>query len=128
MVGVIGFLLYTAILFYCFRMDNPAFIIPFIIIYPILEGSIPTVYWTICPQTAKKPEYVGVALGIINVGLNLGTLIGPPLTGFLIENYGWATATIPLAIASLIGMVLMWRVKLYNHDEQNPNEPALKEV
>jgi predicted MFS family arabinose efflux permease len=123
MVGVIGFLLYAGILFYCFRMGDPRLIIPFIIIYPFLEGSIPTVYWTITPQTAKKPEHVGIALGIMNVGLNLGTLVGPPLTGFLVENYGWGTATIPLAIASLVGMCLMLAVKLHNHDKA----PAVKE-
>jgi predicted MFS family arabinose efflux permease len=116
-IGILGFVLYSGILFYCFRMDNPALIIPFIIVYPLLEGIIPTVYWTVCPSTAKKPEHVGVSLGILNVGLNLGTLIGPPMTGFLIENYGWTTATIPLAIAALIGAVLMWRVKLYQHEK-----------
>jgi predicted MFS family arabinose efflux permease len=118
MVGVIGFLLYAGILLYSFRMGDPRLIVPFIIIYPFLEGSIPTVYWTITPQTAKRPEYVGVALGIMNVGLNLGTLIGPPLTGFLVESYGWSVATIPLAVASLVGMCLMFAVKLYSQDRK----------
>ena len=114
-VGVIGFALYTFILFFCFRMDDPALLLPFIIIYPFLEGSIPTVYWTLIPSTAKKPENSGTAIGILNVGLNIGTLLGPPVTGFFIENYGWSAATIPLAIASIVGAVLFFFVKTYYH-------------
>lgn len=113
-VGVIGFILYTFILFVCFRMQNPALLIPFVIVYPFLEGIIPTVYWTLAPSTAKKPEYSGTAIGILNVGLNIGTLLGPPVTGFFIETYGWNTATIPLAIVAVIGAVLFFFVKTYD--------------
>ncbi len=116
-VGTLGFALYTIVLFLCFRMDNPAMVIPFIIIYPFLEGMIPTVYWTIAPSTAKKPEYAGTAIGILNVGLNIGTLLGPPVTGYFIETYGWATATIPLVVAAVIGAIIFAFVKSY--DEEN---------
>ena len=116
-VGTLGFALYTIVLFLCFRMDNPMLIIPFIIIYPFLEGMIPTVYWTVTPSTAKKPEYAGTAIGILNVGLNIGTLLGPPITGFFIENYGWSTATIPLVAAAVVGAVIFAFVKTY--DEEN---------
>ena len=116
-MGVIGFALYTFILLFCFRMNEPGLLIPFIIIYPFLEGAIPTAYWTLCPSTAKKPEYSGVALGIMNVGLNIGTLLGPPITGFFIEAYGWEAATIPLAVASVVGAVLFFFVKTYDHEE-----------
>jgi predicted MFS family arabinose efflux permease len=125
-VGVVGFALYTFILLYCFRMDDPAMLLPFIIIYPFLEGSIPTVYWTLCPSTAKRPEYAPVALGVLNVGLNIGTLLGPPVTGYFIENYGWATATVPLAAASVVGALLFIFVKTYDHnDEARPTSQAV---
>ena len=114
-VAVAGFLLYAVILFLCFRLDNVAFILPFIIVYPFLEGSIPTVYWTLVPSTAKKPQDAGTAIGILNIGLNIGTLLGPPITGFFIENYGWDVATIPLAVAAIIGAVVFALVKTYYH-------------
>ena len=114
-VAVVGFLLYAVILFLCFRLDNVAFILPFIIVYPFLEGSIPTVYWTLVPSTAKKPQDAGTAIGILNIGLNIGTLLGPPITGFFIENYGWDVATIPLAVAAIIGAVVFALVKTYYH-------------
>ena len=114
-MGVIGFALYTFILFFCFRMDDPAWLIPFIIIYPFLAGAIPTAYWTLVASTAHKPEYSGTAIGILNVGLNIGTLLGPPITGYFIENFGWSAATIPLAIASIVGAILFIFVKTYYH-------------
>ena len=115
-VGTIGFALYIIVMFLCFRMDNPAFLIPFVIIYPFLEGVIPTVYWTLTPTTAKKPEYSGTAIGILNVGLNIGTLLGPPVTGLFIENFGWSVATIPLAIAAALGAIAFIFVKQYKAD------------
>lgn len=115
-VGTIGFALYIVVMWLCFRMDNPALLIPFVIIYPFLEGIIPTVYWTLAPSTAKKPENATTAIGILNVGLNIGTLLGPPITGFFIECYGWDVATIPLAVAAAIGAVVFVFVKQYTPD------------
>ncbi len=123
LVGAIGFFLYAIILFYCFRMDAVGLLIPFIIIYPFLEGSIPTVYWTICPSTAKSPEYAGVALGIMNIGLNIGTLLGPVAVGWILDMpaasvpFGmtnWEFATIPLAAAAIVGGILFLFVKNYD--------------
>lgn len=127
-MGVIGFFLYTFILYLCFRMENPLLLLPFVLIYPFLEGAIPTAYWTMCASTAKKPEYAGIALGIMNVGLNIGTLLGPPVTGFFIENYGWHAATIPLAIASVAGAVLFFFVKTYDHGTGDTKLPKPEEA
>ena len=121
-VGTIGFFLYAFILFYCFRMDAIGLLVPFIIIYPFLEGSIPTVYWTICPSTAKSPEHAGTSLGILNVGLNIGTLLGPPVTGFMCESFGWQAATIPLAAAAVVGGILFCFIRTY--DKQGSHSKA----
>lgn len=125
-VGVVGNIVYAGILFICFRMNNPAFIIPFIIIYPFLEGIIPTVYWTLAPSTAKKPEYAGTAIGILNVGLNIGTLIGPPLTGYFIETAGWAAATVPLVISAIVGAIAFALVKTHDSENLKLEEEAAK--
>lgn len=114
-VGVIAGLLYTFVLLYSFRMNSPQLILPFIIIYPLLEGTIPTVLWTIAPQTVEKPELAAMALGLMNLGLYVGITIGPPLTGAVIETYGWAAGTIPIAISSLIVTVFMSKIKIHDH-------------
>ena len=53
------------------------------------------------------------------MGLNIGTLLGPPVTGFFIENYGWETATIPLAIMAIVGAIVFAFVKTYDHDDES---------
>lgn len=128
-MGVIGFALYIFIMFYCFRMDDVNMILPFILIYPFLEGAIPTAYWTLIASTAKRPEDSATAIGILNVGLNCGMLLGPPITGFFIENFGWASASWPLAIGAALGAVLFFFVKTYYHGHSEgsmtPEEQAI---
>ena len=123
--GKATFLLYAGILFLCFRMDNPALIIPFVIIYPFLEGAIPTAFWTLIPQTVEKPELAGVAIGILNTLQNLGIVLGPPITGAVIEAYGWSAGTIPITISSVVGVVLFSSVKIYPSKYQNNDDKLI---
>ncbi len=118
-VGVIVTLFYSIILFISFRMQSPQFILVFVILYPILEGAIPTVLWTITPQAVKKPELAGIALAVLVMGMNLGMVFGPPITGAVVEAYGWAAGTIPITIASLLSMALMAKAKIYVHTNTN---------
>lgn len=114
--GMVLAALYAVILFISFRMTNPGFIIPFVIIYPILEGAICTVFWTLCPQTVKKPELAAIALAIMVMGMNLGMVLGPPIEGAVIEAYGWAAGTIPLTIAGLLALFCLGMSKIYVQD------------
>lgn len=115
--GIVMAAIYALVLFISFRMKSPQFIIPFIILYPIFEGTICTVFWTITPQTVKKPELAGVALAILVMGMNLGMVFGPPITGAVIEAYGWVAGTIPLTIAGILSVVCLAMAKIYNHDK-----------
>jgi predicted MFS family arabinose efflux permease len=114
--GMILAALYVIVLFVSFRMHNPSFIIPFVIIYPFLEGSICTTFWTLCPQTVKKPEQAAMALAILVTLMNLGMVIGPPLEGAVVQAYGWAAGTIPLALAALLSFICMGMSKIYEQD------------
>ncbi len=116
--GKFAFLFYGVILLFAFRMHNPMFILPFIFIFPFLDGSIPTVCWTLIPQTVEDPENAGVAIGVLNTMQSLGMMLGAPITGYFIENYGWATATIPLAIVMVIGFILFSSAKIYTQQAQ----------
>ena len=57
-------------------------------------------------------------------GLNIGTLLGPPVTGFFIENFGWGVATIPLAVASVLGAIAFFFVKTHDHDSDKATARA----
>ena len=51
------------------------------------------------------PRFVGLALGIVSVGQNMGMFFGPPIVGNLIAGGTWAAGVIPLMIAAAIGVV-----------------------
>lgn len=121
-VGAIGMVIWIFILYFAFRIEDPGMLLPYVIIYPIVEGSIPAVFWTICGTSAKKPQYAAVAIGVLNIGLNLGTLFGPPVTGMVIESMGWHEATIPLCIASLLGAIFFCFVGVHTGDEKKLDE------
>ena len=44
-----------------------------------------------------------MALAVVTTCLSLGMVIGPPLTGAIIEQFGWAAAGYALAILAAVG-------------------------
>lgn len=113
-VAIFASLIYIPILIYSFFMQNPAMLLPFIIIYPIVEGGIPTFLWTVVPETVKEPKDTDVALALLTIWMNIGTVIGPPVTGYLVENFSWHIAVIPLCTLIAISVVLIHKVKFYS--------------
>ncbi|SHF92277.1 MFS transporter [Dysgonomonas macrotermitis] len=109
---VIGFIIYALVAFLCFEAKATAMIIALVFIYPMFDAQIPCTLWTLGPQIAKRPELAGVALGVLNIGLNLGTIIGAPVTGWSVESFGWSGASILFASIALIGGAFATRVKI----------------
>ena len=109
----IAHLFYMLVLLLCFRMDDPALIIPFCIIYALAEGSIPTTFWTLIAQTVPKPELAPVSIGVLGLLQNLGMLLGPPVAGFFIQAYGWGLGSLPMVCAAGCGLLFFCFVKIY---------------
>ncbi|HHY28875.1 MAG TPA: MFS transporter [Desulfitobacterium dehalogenans] len=112
-IGVLATLIYCVLIFISFQMKSPSSIMVFVIIYPIFEGALFTIYWTLAPQTVKKPELAGVAIAIIGTLSNLGIAIGPPLAGAIANAYGWGTVAIELALAAVVTVILFSMTKIY---------------
>jgi len=52
-----------------------------------------------------SPKLVGVGLGVVILGQNVGMLIGPTLFGFLVEQTSWAMAgylMIPICAVAIL--------------------------
>lgn len=80
----------------------------------ILMMIIPSICCTIAPDTALKPAYLGVTLGIFAMAQNLG--LGAAITGAFLETVGWSNMFIEttvfgvvLIVATLVIMVTMKR-------------------
>jgi MFS family permease len=91
-------------LFWCFQLGSARVIMPYTIALSLVAGFVPTATFTLAPETMPDPRFVGLALGIVSVGQNLGMFFGPPIVGSLIAGGNWAAGVIPLVIAMAIGV------------------------
>ena len=110
--GAVGFLVYAALNFGSFNLDNSMLLIPYVIAWAVGEGLTASSIWTLSPQTALSPKYIGLAAGVLSVGLNIGILAGPPLSGALIEMFGWHTTAMILAGFEIIAAIVVLSIKV----------------
>lgn len=99
-------------------MDNPTFLLAFVIVYAFVDAGFPCVLWTMAAQTVKRPELAGVALGVVSIGFNVGVLLGPPVIGGIVDAYGWHAGAIAICACCVLAAVVLTFTKLYSADEQ----------
>lgn len=112
--GIILSMLYGFLLFFAFFNHEWIGVLIFAIIYPFLEGAVCTVFWTITPQTTPKPSLSAAALAVLVIGMDAGMMLGPPVTGAIIENFGWAAGSIEIGICGILIAVFFALTQLYS--------------
>lgn len=112
-IGIISCILYMFVLFISYRIESIYFILPFIVIYPVVEGGIPTLLWTLIPQSVENSQNSGIAIAMLVFFMNLGSVLGPPLLGYVIENFGWHIGTLPLVLCIALCLVGILTAKIY---------------
>ena len=84
-------------------------------IYSAVIGVIPGSLFTAIPVHAPRPQLAGAATGLLMQGSNIGSLLGPPITGALVAGAGWPSAawltSTALGVAAAAGLFLHWREK-----------------
>jgi MFS transporter, DHA1 family, inner membrane transport protein len=82
-------------------------------IYSAVIGVVPGALFTAIPIHAPRRQLVGAATGLLMQGSNVGSLVGPPITGMLVAAAGWPSAawltSVSLTIAAGAGLFLHWR-------------------
>lgn len=82
-------------------------------IYSAVIGVIPGCLFTAIPVHAPRPQLAGAATGLLMQGSNIGSLLGPPITGALVAGGGWPSAawltSTSLGVAAAAGLFLHWR-------------------
>jgi predicted MFS family arabinose efflux permease len=106
-LGAIGFIIYGLIGLSAFLVTQSPLVVALVFIFPIFDALIPCICWVVGPETAKNPAYIGISLGILNIGLNLGTLLSAPISGWLVEQNGWPMAGWCFLVAAIIGCFFM---------------------
>jgi DHA1 family inner membrane transport protein len=82
-------------------------------VYSAVIGVVPAALFSALPVHAPRPELVGASTGLLMQVSNIGSLIGPPITGALVVAGGWPAAawltSVALGIAAAAGLFLHWR-------------------
>jgi len=83
-----------------------------ILILGWLSGFVPTGIFASGPELAGDERLSGMAVAILQVGMNAGMLIGPLVLGLLVETAGWTAAFGLLAPVCVIGAIAAWAVRV----------------
>lgn len=104
------------ILAWCFRLGSVSIVALYMIGLGLVAGFIPTCIFTLAPDTMPRPELAGLALGIVNLGQNLGMLIAPPLIGMAVAGGSWSSGTYPVIIAVVVALIATLAVRLQGQE------------
>lgn len=110
--GIVGLIVYGILGVGMFTMTAVPAIYVLTFTYTIFEALAVTAMWAIAPETAKDPRYAGVALGVLNIGLNLGTLLSAPVSGAIQQSFGWMGVAVTFCAVAVVGAVVLMAVKL----------------
>lgn len=111
-VGIIGLLAYGALGVVAFTATAEPIIYVFTFTYTIFEALAVTAIWAIAPETVEDPRYAGVALGVLNIGLNLGTLLSAPVSGAIQQQFGWIGVAASFCAVAVVGALALFAVKM----------------
>lgn len=93
-----------------FRFGSIYVIAPWMILIGLSTGLSPTCIFTMATETVSQPEYIGFSLAMVNMGFNLGTIIGPPVIGMVISKCGWSPVKYFVVIPLMIGVMLAFNI------------------
>ena len=122
LVGVVGLLVYGALGIVAFTATSVPIIYVFTFTYTIFEALAVTAIWALAPETARDPKYAGVALGVLNIGLNLGTLLSAPVSGAIQQQFGWVGVAVSFCVVAVVGAVALLAVRLPQASSEKPAE------
>jgi MFS family permease len=76
-----------------------------------LTGLIPGSIYAAAPKLVPASALLAIALGLINQATNIGNLLGPAVTAFIAENFGWQRAAWLFAAVGLAGLALAFLLR-----------------
>ena len=105
-VAVAAFALSAACAMFLFRVADQTDL-PVYAAFSFLGGILASSVFGAVPQAASARLSAAVVIGLIAQAGGLGTIGGPPLAGFLLDEFGWSALTWLLTALSILGTVAM---------------------
>jgi predicted MFS family arabinose efflux permease len=103
-----SFLITGILFFWSFRLGSMPIVVPYMIALGFVSNFIPTSAFTLAPETMPRVEFAGLALAILNMGSNLGSLTGPPILGAIFSTGQWTDGSTFLAMIIAVGTLAAW--------------------
>lgn len=109
---VISYILYSFVIAASFLLPGAGWIIPYIIVYPCFESAVCAAMWTLVPEAADDSRSVAVAMALFGLTQNVGMLLGPPLSGVVMDAFGVTAIAVPVFVPSILGALTVAAAKL----------------
>ncbi|WP_274626815.1 MFS transporter [Arvimicrobium flavum] len=90
-----------------FSGASPALATASAVAFVISSGVVGSALYAAIPALVPKGGSVSVAIGLVAQAGGLGTLFGPPLAGWVIENWSWAGLGILLSAAGVVAILVI---------------------
>jgi len=92
-------------LMFLFPFQVSVSLIPVVmILIGIFFGPIPTATFAAVPEIMPSPQLIGIGMGVVALGQNLGMVLGPAMFGKFVDSMGWAAAGYAMIPVALIGV------------------------
>lgn len=104
---LIGFALSALCAIFLFQASQSAIVLLAYAGFAFLGGVIASMCFGSVPQAASSRFSAAMVVGVIAQAGGIGTIFGPPLAGFVIDNFGWSGLTVLLTTLSICGALLM---------------------
>lgn len=103
MLAGIGFVASLAAAVPAFAGSAPALATAAAVVIAIAGGMVASALFASIPTIVPPSNSASIAIGLVCQAGGIGTVIGPPLAGYVIETYGWPGFGAFLATSAAIG-------------------------
>ncbi|GKX33642.1 MAG: MFS transporter [Rhizobiaceae bacterium MnEN-MB40S] len=99
-----------------FLLDAPSVKLAGAILFSLASGVVGSAVFATLPAIVRDGQSASIAMGAIAQTGGVGTVIGPPIAGFVIEAFGWPGLSIYVVIVCLLGVVCAWKAVERRHE------------
>ena len=89
-------------------------------VYSSIGGVIPGSIFASLPRFSPRPATIGVATGVVVQMTNIGSLLGPPMTGLLVGIGGWPASLWWIGTAFTLIVLLAWMLQRLERKQHPP--------
>ncbi len=111
---VVDSILYAVVFFLIFRVNSFAGSIIMMILYAVIESAFCCAMWTLVSQAVPDPRLAPGAIALYTIFIDLGMMLGPVISGALIDSAGYGSVAYFVCIAQLAAAFFWGILKLYN--------------